>query len=263
MQHWKQLVSVVGVVGLVAFGQLALAHGEFDEEQLAEFHEHMDDFLGEVEELVADVEVIVGKDRAGEADVDALIEHWEEVGVHAVIETRAMVTYPGIWQGIILLQQAVEAGDSGNVAAAGERLKAALWQAFGAVRLAASQVQSGTAPATVDSEARASGPETVARIIADLEQAVAEYRADNLAKAEALIHQTYMSRFEGIEGDLIARNPELVSSLEKDFNATLPLLMQQGAGLDEVNRALKSMKAQLADASAILESVEASRSEVF
>ncbi len=159
MQQWKKFLTFAGLVCLFLAGQPALAHGEFDEEQLAEFHEHVDDFLGEIEELVADVEAIVGKDRAVKADVDALIEHWEEVGVHAVIERRAMVTYPGIWQGIVLLQQAVEAGDSGKAAVAGERLKAAFWQSFGAVRLAASQVQSAAAPATFESEAPAPGSE--------------------------------------------------------------------------------------------------------
>ena len=264
MQQWKTLVAVAaGAICLAAASQTALAHGEFDEEQLAEFEKHMDDFLEEVEELVADVNAIVGKPQAAKAEVDALIEHWEEVGVHAVIETRAMVTYPGVWQGIILLQQQVEAGDRDGIVAAGERLKAALWQSFGAVRLAANQVQMGTAPVVAENEAPASGPETVALIIADLEQAVAEYRADNLSRAEALIHETYMSRFEGLEGDLIARDPDLVSQLEKDFNATLPLLMQRGAGIDEINGTLKSMKAQLENASSILEAVEASRSEVF
>ena len=159
MQHWTKLMTVVGLVCLAPASQLALAHGEFDEEQLAEFHEHMDDFLDEIEELVADVDAIVSKDRAGKADVDALIEHWEEVGVHAVIEIRATVTYPDIWQGIVLLQQAVEAGDSGNIAAAGGSLKAAFWQSFGAVRLAASQVRSGTSATTVENETSASGAE--------------------------------------------------------------------------------------------------------
>ena len=98
---------------------------------------------------------------------------------------------------------------------------------------------------------------------ADLEQAVAAYEANELARAEGLIHQTYMSRFEGLEGDLIERNPELVSSLERDFNATLPLLMQQRAGSEEVQATLRSMTERLETAGAILESVEQTRPEVF
>ena len=267
MQQWTKFVTVVGLFCLTPVTiQRALAHGEVDEEELAEFQTHMDDYRGEIDELIADVETIVGghaSGKAGKAEVEALIEHWEEVGVHTVIEAKAMVTYPGVWQAVIVLQQAVEAGQHGDVVAAGERVKAALWQSFGALRLAASQVGSVAAPVAAEDVEPASGPETVDRIIADLEQAVAAYRADNLARAEALIHEAYMSRFEGLEGDLIERDPELVSSLEKDFNATLPLLMQRGASMHEVQAALQSMKTQLEDASEILESVEASRSEVF
>jgi hypothetical protein len=150
------------------------------------------------------------------------------------------------------------------VAAAAERVAAALWQGFGALRLAASQVGSEAgSPAVAGSQGAESGPETVDRIVADLDRAVAAYEADQLGRAEGLIHAAYMSRFEGLEGDLIERDPELVTSLERDFNATLPLLMQQGASMAEVRTVLQSMKEQLATASAILESAEQSRSEVF
>ena len=268
MQHRTLFVVTTTLICLtVLASQAVMAHGETDEKMLAEFQNHLDDYEGEIGELITDVEAIVGNyvnKKTGKTDVDALIEHWEEVNVHAAIETKAMITYPGVWQAVMLLKQSVDESHSiDKVVAAGERAKAALWQAYGAVRLAANQVQNGLTPVAVDYETPASGPETVEQIIADLEKAVAEYRADNLAGAEALIHQTYMTRFEGLEGDLIARDPDLVSNLEKDFNATLPLLMQQGASLDDVQATLASMKKQLQGASSILESIEASRSEVF
>lgn len=267
MHHPKSLLHALGLFCLATLAApAAVGHGEVDEDMIAEFHLHLDDFREDVHHLIEELEPVVAAHDAGEnteAAVAELIEHWEEVGLHAAVESKAMALYPGIWQAIIALQQA--AGSDANtaeVAAAAERVKAALWQGFGAVRLAASQVEAGSAPAVAES-APLSGPETVARIIADLEQAVAAYRADELAKAEALIHQTYMSRFEGLEGDLIARDPELVSNLEKDFNATLPLLMQRNAAMDEVNATLATMKRQLETASDILEDVERSRSEVF
>ena len=115
---------------------------------LAEFQNHLDDFEAEVNELVADAEAIVAGYRngsAGEEAVAEFIEHWEEVAVHSVIETRAAITYPNVWQAIVLLQQAVADKQSEvDVAQAGERVKATLWQGFGAVRLAASQVQADT-----------------------------------------------------------------------------------------------------------------------
>ena len=56
---------------------------------------------------------------------------------------------------------------------AGERVEAALWQGFGALKLAASQVGSGSEASSVAAAGAAeSGPETVVRIIADLEQSV-------------------------------------------------------------------------------------------
>ncbi len=268
MHHPKTLLSALGLFCLAALNAPpALSHGEVDEDMLAEFHLHLDDFREDVHHLIEELEPVVSAHAAGEdteAAMAEVIEHWEEVGLHAAIESKAPALYPGVWQAVIALQQTAGSDKSdAEVAAAAERVKAALWQGFGAVRLAASQVESGSAPAAADQGAPASGPETVEQIIADLERAVAAYRADELARAEALIHQTYMSRFEGLEGDLIARNPELVSSLEKDFNATLPLLMQDGASMERVNEALDSMKSQLETASDILADVEQSRSEVF
>lgn len=251
---------------LAAMPARTLAHGEVDEAQLAEFHKHLDDYQADVQGLVTEADAIVqahaaGRDVSGQ--VNSLIEQWEEVGVHAAIETRATITYPGVWQALIGLQQAVAAGKpADDIARAGERVEAALWQGFGAVRLAASQV--GTMPASARPDAEpASGPEAVQQIIADLDQAVAAYEADELQRAEALIHETYMTRFEGLEGDLIERDAELVSSLERDFNATLPLLMQQGAPMEEVQTRLEQMKDQLRAAGDILAQVERSRSEVF
>ncbi len=258
------------VLCLMAFGTpSASAHGEFDESMLDEFHLHLDDFREDVQHLVEALEPVL-EAHAEHGDTDAataeLIEEWEEVGVHAAIETRATPLYPGIWQALVALQQAAGSGRSAaEVRAAADDVEAALWQGFGAVRLAASRVEAGTAPETAEAgdDPPRSGPETVDRIVADLEQAVAAYRSDELERAEQLIHRTYLDRFEGLEGDLIARDAELVTRLERDFNATLPLLMQQGAPLEEVNETLASMKDRLETARDILEDVEQSRSEVF
>lgn len=269
MRDLNKFPTVLALVCLCALpAPQAFAHGEVDEEMLAEFHQHLDDYRGEIEALITELAPIVdayAAERAVKPQIDALIEHWEEVAVHSAIERKATVTYPGVWQGLITLQQAVDgARPPAEVAAAAARVEAALWQGFGALRLAASQVGSVAGPpADAGGEAPESGPETVDRIVADLERAVAAYEADQLGRAEGLIHDAYMSRFEGLEGDLIERDPELVTRLERDFNATLPLLMQQGAGMEEVRAVLESMKARLATASTILESVEQSRSEVF
>ncbi len=261
-------VAVAVALAAVPAGSVE-AHGELDEQALAEFHLHLDDYQAEIEELVADVEPVVAAHGSGEdasARADALIEHWEEVGVHGAIETYATITYPTVWQALITLQQAAAGADGAAVARAGEGVSAALWQGFGAVRLAAYQVTSGTAPAASaggTGEAPLSGPETVEQIIADLEAAVSAYEAGNLDQAERLIHDTYMTRFEWLEGDLIEYDPDLVSQLEKDFNANLPLLMQRGADMVDVRKQLAAMTDQLETASGLLEQAERSRSEVF
>lgn len=251
----------------------ALAHGELDEQALAEFHLHLDDYREEVLELLAEVQPLVSAyDGNGDAAAlaDELIEHWEEVGVHGAIETYATITYPTVWQALISLQQAVAGDDRAAVVAAGDGLEAALWQSFGAVRLAAYQVTSDSGPvqlvgadAATGESAPLSGPETVDRIIRDLETAVSAYGDGNLERAERLIHDTYMSHFEGLEGDLIEYDPDLVSDLEKDFNANLPLLMQRGAEMADVRARLAAMTDQLEAARTLLEQAARTRSEVF
>lgn len=267
MHHSKSRLYALSLLWLAATAApAALSHGDADEAMLVAFHQHLDDYREEVDALIDELEGVLAARRTGgdaTAAVAELIDHWETVAVHAAVERHAMALYPGIWQALITLQQ--KAGGTaaeGELQAAAKEVEASLWQGLGAVRLAASQADAETAPAAVAGEPP-SGPEIVAEIIAELEAAVAAYEMDDLEEAEALIHSAYMTRFEGLEGDLIARDPELVSQLEQDFNATLPLQMQRGAGLDQVNATLESMKRRLETASGILEQVAASRAPVF
>lgn len=135
-------VSLLLAAALLA-SPVAVAHGETDEEKLAAFQHHIDDYEAEIAQLVAAVDAIVAEHASGapgDGRVDALIEQWEAVAVHEAIEYKATLAYPGIWQGIVGLKQAVETGKAAEtVAAAGEQLKAALWQGLGALKLAASQ----------------------------------------------------------------------------------------------------------------------------
>ncbi len=158
MQQWTKIATIAGLACLVpgAF-QPVMAHGEVDEEMLAEFQDHMDDFREEVEELVAEAEAIVAgyaTRETGVAQVEELVHHWEEVAIHSVIEVKAPVMYPDMWQATAAFQQSVADGQSAeSVAAAAEVFKATLWQSLGAVRLAASQVgtaSSGGAPGAAD-----------------------------------------------------------------------------------------------------------------
>lgn len=122
----------------------ASAHGEMDAEHLKEFHRHLDDYEEEVQELVGEIRAVTDARAQGDDTapaMDELMEHWEEAGVHAAIETKASVTYPDIWQTLAAFRQAVE-NERGaeTVRGAADDLEAALWQGYGALRLAASRV---------------------------------------------------------------------------------------------------------------------------
>ncbi|MGK7294834.1 MAG: hypothetical protein ACNS61_03270 [Candidatus Wenzhouxiangella sp. M2_3B_020] len=243
---------------------VASAHGEADE-SVSEFHEHLDDYRGEIVAFVDEADSI-SRAYAGDENVqpmiDELIERWEDIAVHDAIETHVPVVYPGIWQAIIGFQQATMEGESDDaVADAADNVAASLWQAFGALRLAATQVDEEHHAESGDETL--SGGESIDRIVAELESAVEHYAEGEANAAESMIHDAYMQRFEYLEGDLIEADAELVTQLEKDFNATLPMLMQQEAPVAEVRKALDSMKDDLARARELLVAAEESRSEVF
>lgn len=270
----NRLLTLISALTLLGAADAVIAHGEADE-SVAEFHEHLDDYSAEVNAFIAEVDAIVlayAADENVDPEIDALVDRWEQVAVHDAIETHAAVTYPAIWQNLVSLQQAALEGKPGSeVADAGDALEAALWQAFGALRLAAANVESGESHGHADehggdaggSDTAASGPESIDRIVAELEQAVEAYAGGDGDAAEDLIHHAYMDRFEYLEGDLIARDAELVTRLEKDFNATLPLLIQDGAPASRVRSALESVKSDLMRARRLLAEAEDSRSDVF
>jgi len=167
--HWITTLALAGLVALPA--AQALGHGELDADHLEEFHRHLGVYEEEIEKLIADADTVVsaytGGGNAGAA-VDGLARHWESVGVHAAIETRATVTYHGIWQALIDLRQSVqEDAGAATVAAAAETLKAALWQAYGALRLAASRAEDA-ADTPAAGAAPSAGTDTTAGIVDDL-----------------------------------------------------------------------------------------------
>jgi len=265
MMRIFHLSLAAAALALLPLGMLH-AHGDFDDE-LAEFHKHIADYRADVERLTGEAEAIAATYRDGgdaAAMLQPLIDSWEEVGIHGAIETRATVIYPNVWQGILGLKQAVE-NDAGvePVQSAVEALAGALWQGLGAVRLAASQVRQGEPASAPPSPPEGDSAEQIARIQSELEQAVEAYAGGDLERAEKLVHDAYMQRFEFLEGELIAQDAALVEDLELDFNARLPQLMQQGADLEAVRDKLDEMHAELDRAGELLAAAEAERGEVF
>lgn len=237
---------------------MAHSHEAPDEEKLAQFELYLGEYEAEVVAMNATVDAIVAGTQDG--GVDALIEQWEAVEVHEAIEDKATIAYPGVWQALIQFRDAVAKGE--GVETAGAAVKASLWQGIGALKMAAS-VKAETPEAAEFDEERLSGPESVAQIIADLKQSLTFYELGDGAAAEAAIHDTYENRFEYLEGDLIPVDADLVTSLEADFNATLPLIIKNGGSVDQYGKALATVIEKLGKASAILEQVEAERKTVF
>lgn len=242
----------------------AQAHGESGE-HLEEFEEHLGDYEQEVEKLVGMLDGIVEDYAAGEdaaAGIDAFVHGWEEVGYHLAVETKATPLYPAIWQGISRLRGAVSKGAPvAEVRAARDALAAALWEGMGGVRLAAArpEMASGGGETHADEGSQA----TIHHIEEDLDHAVAEYAEGEVEEAKSIVHETYMSRFEGLEGALIEQDPELVVGLEENFNADLPMLMDRGAPVEEVQAQVDAMKKALARAEHLLMETETAKGEVF
>jgi|GEM_PF-1116237 len=103
----------------------------------------------------------------------------------------------------------------------------------------------------------------VEMILEQLNSALEAYRKGDPAAAEALVLNAYFNIFEGLEGDLIERDPELVTQLELDFNAGLPTLFKEGAPDAEVQQQFEAMRSRLITAKRLLQQAEAERPPVF
>ncbi|MEZ5413657.1 MAG: plastocyanin/azurin family copper-binding protein [Opitutaceae bacterium] len=386
------------------------AQGETGKGLIEHFDEHLEDFETEVQVLSAHVDAIAIAFSKGEdvtASLDELIQEWEQVEMHEVIETKAIQLYPPIWQGIYAMKQAAEKSALPSaMARAGERTKGALWQGLGGLRVLATLPGKGALAASDDqtrlahevhgghvatggvqtnNEIRLTGddnmrfnqthfvvrvgepvtlhfenlgtlpkdvmghnvvvldpssaiepfglaaaessendfiptadeytqnivantallgpgeadeitftleqtgaypficsftahfrlmrgtivavvdPETqpIEAILQQLGFAVKAYAGGDAKRAEDLVHSAYLNLFEGLEGDLIEKDPELVTQLELDFNAGLSALFQEGAAMEDVRLKLGTMRKQLQRAKTLLTEAAAERSSVF
>lgn len=231
----------------------------------AEVAENLAVYEEEVRALSAKVDVIVASGAGGadvEEDLAGLIELWDEAGAHEAFETKVKRMYPPIWQGIQALRNAIGAGKGdGAVREAGLDLKVRLWEALGALRFTESL------PEGVLSDASARGADSreqpIAAILEAIDAAVETYESGDSAGAREMIFDAYMNIFEGLEGDLIERDADLVRELELDFNAVLPNHFDTGAPVGDVRKALESMRGRLKKARVLLEKARSERPAVF
>ncbi|MGL6162190.1 hypothetical protein [Microbulbifer sp.] len=229
---------------------------------------HLGQYSEEVDWLVAKFGGVVDTyEKQGQKAVksDALPEYWEEVDFHAAIETNHVPTYAAIWQGIFGVKQAIDSGaPAAEVREEQKKLNQALWQGLGAVKLAAQFQQKGLLAKVRTTEAEpTTAPETLDDIKHRLDRVVAKFAERLPEAATTIVHDTYLHRFEGIEGALIEQDAALVEDLEKDFNVTLPEALNGNASVDEVRKVVEAMQAKLDKARNLLLEADKKRKKVF
>ena len=258
-----------GAVSIMAtvFSPLAAANGAIGD-HVNDMKAHLGQYTEEVHWIIEKVDGIVDRyEEKGQkaAKAETVVDIWEEVDFHSAIETNYVPIYASIWQGLFGVKGKIDAkAPVAEVRAEQEKLEDTLWQALGAVRLAAHYQAQGLLPEIKTTETEPTTPvETVDDITHRLDRVVAKYAEKLNDVATSLVHDTYLYRFEGIEGMLIEQDANLVTEMEKYFNVTLPLAIKDNKSVDEVRSVVEAMKAKLDTARALLVKAEKDRKDVF
>ncbi|MBO6557258.1 MAG: hypothetical protein JJ957_12215 [Pseudomonadales bacterium] len=231
-----------------------------------DLQDHLDEYAGEVKWLIEHVGGIV--DRYESSGVEAakaemVVDHWEAVKFHSAIETNYIPLYASIWQGLFGVKTAVEGEQPvETVRAELAKLEQVLWQSLGAVKLAAQYQEQGLLQEVQTREA-VTPTATLVEIKQKLDRVLAKYAEQLSDEAIKIVQETYLTRFEGVEGVLIEQDAELVEDLEIDFNVRLPKAIEDGASVDEVRGVILTMQGKLDQARSLLKEQEKSRAKVF
>ena len=256
---------------LLIFGSLvssfALANGEIGDHvndlqgHLNQYEEEVVWFLEEVNKLTN----IYYSKSAETAITDVLIDNWESVDFHAAIETNYIQIYASIWQGIYGVKASIDEGNETQIVAQEQsNLERAMWQALGAVKLAAKYQQEGLLGNQPPTDyAALTSSETLEEIQSSLDRSVAKFAERLPEEATDIVLNTYLELFEGLEGDLIMLDASLVEDLEKDFNVTLPQALNSNSTLSEVRTVVDSMKGKLEHSKNLLNEINSARRDVF
>jgi len=260
----QNLLWALGFSMVLASGN-TLANGPIGD-HVNDLQAHLTEYSEEVEWLIDQVDGIVNDYARGglaTAEPAAVADHWEAVKFHAAIETNYIPIYATIWQGLFGVRQAIEQEQPiADVRAQQVMLEQSLWQALGAVKVAAQFQQRGLVATIEDTEATTPAA-TLDEIKMRLDRVVAKYAERLPEEATSIVFDTYLSRFEGVEGDLIEQDADLVEDLEIDFNVRLPQSIERGETVDQVRAVVQTMHGKLDRAKALLEEAEQNRSSVF
>ncbi|UTF61600.1 hypothetical protein [Gilvimarinus sp. DA14] len=243
------------------------ANGEIGE-HVNHLQDNLDKYTKEVNWINERIDAMVDTYEAKGAEAaesDKVVDIWESVLFHSAIEVNYVPIYASIWQGLYGVKEAIDAEKPvAEVRAEQAALEESLWQALGAVKLAALYQQRGLLDQV---KTTASAPTTPTATLDEvkhrLDRVVAKYAEQLPDEATGIVHDTYLNLFEGVEGALIEQDAALVESLEKDFNVTLPKAISGGGSVDEVRGVVTDMQTKLDSAKDLLEKAESERKDVF
>ena len=270
MNVFLKPAKTLGVSLLIASAfitQPVFANGPIGE-HVNHLQDNLKNYNQDVEWMVDKVDAMVNdyeKKGAKAVNTNDLIEYWESVKFHSAIETNYVPVYASIWQGIYGVKTAIDnTKPVADVRKEQKAMNAALWQGLGAVKLAAKFQQKGLLDAvktTATKEMTQSA--TIDEIKHRLDRVVAKLAERLQDEATAIVHDTYLHLFEGVEGTLIEQDAKLVEVLEKDFNVTLPQAIANNKSLDDVRNVVADMQTKLDRAKVLLVKAEKARKDVF
>jgi len=265
IQTKKMVASLILLASFSTFS--VLANGEVGEHvnhltaNLKKYEEEVNWLSSKTEGIIAAYQ----KSGAKAAHAEALMEHWEAVDFHAAIETNYVLIYASIWQGLYGVKDSIDnQSPIENVKIEQAKLEKALWQALGAVKMAAKYQDDGLltkVKTTVD--APKNSIEALAVIDTNLHSVVAKYAEKLIDTSTNMVHDTYLNLFEGVEGELIALDASLVEDLEKDFNVTLPKAIKEQKSVEQVREIVLAMTQKISKAKALLEKNAKNKKAVF
>lgn len=264
MHNLKRLTVTFAVACLLLTGN-ATANGPIGD-HVNDLQAHLDEYSEEVLWLIEQVDGVVASYGSGglsSAKPEAITEFWEEVKFHGAIETNYVPIYASIWQGLFGVRQAIEAEQPiASVHVEQAKLEQSLWQALGAVKVAAQFQQRGLVAVVEGTEAM-SPSDTLTEIKQRLDRVLAKYAERLNDEATEIVFDTYLTRFEGVEGVLIEQDADLVEDLEIDFNVTLPQAIDSSNSVDDVRRVVQLMQGKLDKAKNLLDEAEKNKPSVF
>jgi hypothetical protein len=235
-------------------------------EHVNELQAHLGEYATEVDWLIGEVTAMVDtyEQRGAKAAApEMVVDHWEAVKFHAAVESNYIPLYASIWQGLFAVRQGIE--QERPVAEVREHLATldrVLYQALGAVKMAAQYQDQGLLQVVTTREATTPAA-TLVEVKQKLDRVLAKYAEKLTDEAIKIVQDTYLTRFESVEGVLIEQDADLVEDLEVDFNVRLPKAIQDQKSIDEVRTVILAMQEKLDQARALLKAAEQNRQKVF